>query len=104
MCDSPASASKPKGASRIRNFKNHGRNLEVNKYCKLHEQQTKRYVKVTFSVLYNNLQDLRRRQVEMNVELRKVKKEDQLTKRRNLNIEHASKIDESLNIEDIVRG
>lgn len=40
----------------------------------------------------------------MNVELRKVKKEDQLTKRRNLNRENTCSIEDGINVEDIIKG
>ena len=91
--------------SRLKDFKNKGRDVEVRK-CS--PSALDFHLIVIFC-----LQEMRRRRTEVNVELRKAKKEEHLLKKRNLELddEPLSPLQEqnrmaaaNMSIEDIVNG
>ncbi len=93
--------------SRLKDFKNKGRDVEVT-FMKF--QVSSQFCDVIVTI---NIQEMRRRRTEVNVELRKAKKEDHLLKRRNLEVddEPLSPLQEqnrmaaaNMTIEDIVNG
>ena len=63
--------------NRIRSFKNKGKDSEV-----IHLLNSKNLV-----VIWDLLQEMRRRRAGQTIELRKAKKEDQLLKRRNISLQ-----------------